>query len=175
MSTPTLRLARMEELDDIWALVCRAVTHMNALGNPQWGEDYPTIDFYRADITRGELWAAEVEGTLAGVACINTDEAPEYAAMPWTTTQPAVVIHRMAVDPAAQRSGIGRGFFRLAEAEALRRGLESLRIDTYSLNHRMQNLILSQGFCKVGEIHLHGRPLTYPCFEKSLQGGHPGR
>ena len=107
-------------------------------------------------------------GTLAGVACINTSEAPEYAAMPWTTTPPAVVIHRMAIDPAFQRQGVGRAFFRFAENLARQRGLTALRIDTYSLNHRMQALIQSQGFCRVGEIHLHGRPLTYPCFEKRL-------
>ena len=75
-----LEPARMEELEPIWSLVGRAVVHMNALGNPQWGEDYPTADFYREDIRRGELYAAYVGGTLAGVACINTSEAPEYAA-----------------------------------------------------------------------------------------------
>ena len=83
-----LEPARMEELEPIWSLVGRAVVHMNALGNPQWGEDYPTADFYREDIRRGELYAAYAGGTLAGVACINTSEAPEYAAMPWTTTPP---------------------------------------------------------------------------------------
>lgn len=163
-----LRKARPQDLDQIWALVGRAVAHMNALGNPQWGEDYPTADFYREDIRRGELYAAFVDGTLAGAACINTDEAPEYAAVPWTTTPPAVVIHRMAVDPACQRTGVGRALFRFAEEEARRRGLSAMRIDTYSLNRRMQALIRSQGFVQVGEIHLHGRPLTYPCFEKNL-------
>ena len=74
----------------------------------------------------------------------------------------------MAIDPAFQRQGVGRAFFRLAEDLARQRGLTALRIDTYSLNHRMQALIQSQGFCRVGEIHLHGRPLTYPCFEKRL-------
>ena len=107
-----LEPARMEELEPIWSLVGRAVVHMNALGNPQWGEDYPTADFYREDIRRGELYAAYVGGTLAGVACINTSEAPEYAAMPWTTTPPAVVIHRMAIDPAFQRQGVGRALDR---------------------------------------------------------------
>lgn len=163
-----LEPARMEELEAVWTLVRRAVVHMNALGNPQWGEDYPTVDFYREDIRRGELYAAYGDGVLAGVACINTDEAPEYAAMPWSTTPPAVVIHRMCIDPAFQRRGVGRAFFRFAEDLARRRGISALRIDTYSLNHRMQSLIQSQGFCKVGEIHLHGRPLVYPCFEKSL-------
>ncbi len=166
-----VRMACPQDLEQVWALVRRAVAHMNALGNPQWGADYPTMDFYREDIRRGELYAAFVDGTLAGAACVNTAEAPEYTAVPWTAAPPAVVIHRMAVDPAFQRTGVGRALFRFAEEEARRRGLSAMRIDTYSLNHRMQALIRSQGFMQVGEIHLHGRPLTYPCFEKNLAAG----
>ena len=73
----TIRPAHREELEEIWAMVGRAVAHMNQLGNPQWGEDYPTRDFYAGDIDRGELYAAVMDGKLAGVACINTAESPE--------------------------------------------------------------------------------------------------
>lgn len=163
-----IRPARPEELDTIWALVVRAVADMNARGNPQWGADYPTRDFYAGDIGRGELYAALADGQLAGVACVNTNESPEYDPLPWTTSRPAMVIHRMAVDPACQRSGVGSAFFRFAEEEARRRGLGAMRIDTYSLNDRMQALIRKMGFTQVGTIHLHGRPLIYPCFEKNL-------
>ena len=165
----TIRPARPAELEEIWALVGRAVAHMNALGNPQWGEDYPTRDFYAGDMDRGELYAAVVDGKLAGVACINTAESPEYDPLPWTTGRPAVVIHRMAIDPAFQRRGVGSALFAFAEAEARRRGIAAMRIDTYSLNSRMQALICKMGFSQVGEIRLHGRPLTYPCFEKDLR------
>ena len=164
----TIRPARQEELEEIWPLVGRAVAHMNALGNPQWGEDYPTRDFYAGDIRRGELYAALADGVLAGVACINTSESPEYDPLPWTTCRPAVVIHRMAIDPAFQRMGVGSALFAFAQAWAEARGISAMRIDTYSKNDRMQALIRKMGYTKVGEIHLHGRPLPYPCFEKAL-------
>ena len=57
--------ARAEELDVVWLLVRRAVAHMNELGNPQWGEDYPTRDFYADDLARGELYAARSGGVSA--------------------------------------------------------------------------------------------------------------
>ena len=171
MADIVIRPARAEDLDAIWPMVCRAVVHMNQLGNPQWGEDYPTRDFYAGDISRGELYAALVDGALAGVACFNTSESPEYDPLPWTTPRPAMVIHRMAVDPVCQRSGVGAAFFRFAEELAPRQGLKAMRIDTYSLNDRMQALIRKMGFTQVGTIHLHGRPLPYPCFEKSLASG----
>ena len=171
MADIVIRPARTQELDAIWPMVSRAVVHMNQLGNPQWGADYPTRDFYAGDISRGELYAALVDGALAGVACFNTSESPEYAPLPWTTPRPAMVIHRMAVDPDCQRGGVGAALFRFAEEEARRRGLSAMRIDTYSLNNRMQALIQKMGFTPVGTIHLHGRPLPYPCFEKNLAIG----
>ena len=77
-------------------------------------------------------------------------------------------ITELLVLPACRRQGVGRAFFAFAEELARQRGLSALRIDTYRLNLRMQALILSRGFTKVGEIRLHGRPLPYPCFEKAL-------
>ena len=164
----SIRPVQAQELDTVWALVRRAVVHMNELGNPQWGEDYPTRDFYAGDIDRGELYAAVMDGKLAGVACINTAESPEYDPLPWTTSRPAMVIHRMAIDPVFQRQGVATALFAFAEEKARGQWITAMRIDTYSLNDRMQALIRKRGFSKVGEIHLHGRPLTYPCFEKSL-------
>ena len=136
----SIRPVQAQELDTVWALVRRAVVHMNELGNPQWGEDYPTRDFYAGDLDRGELYAP----------------------------RPAMVIHRMAIDPVFQRQGVATALFAFAEEKARGQGITAMRIDTYSLNDRMQALIRKRGFSKVGEIHLHGRPLTYPCFEKSL-------
>ncbi len=164
----TVRPARPEELDLLWALVCRAVRHMNALGNPQWGADYPRRSDYAADLSRGELYAAVVDGVPAGAACINTAEAPEYAAVPWTTVPPAAVIHRMAVHPDLQGRGVGGALFAFAEAWARRGGLKSMRIDTYTLNRPMRSLIQRQGFVPAGNIRLRGRPLPFLCFEKAL-------
>ena len=168
MSGLTIRPARPEELEAVWALVGRAVAHMNAQGNPQWGTDYPTRALYAGDLARGELYAALAGDTLAGVACINTVQSPEYAPLPWTTPDFAVAIHRMAVDPAFQRRGVGRALFAFAHTLAGRLGAGAIRLDTYSLNRPMLALIAGQGFQKVGEIRLHGRPLPYPCFEKAL-------
>lgn len=166
---PIIRPVRPEELDEIFAMVRRAVIHMNAAGNPQWGDDYPTRVHYAQDIVWGELYGAfSPAGALLGVACINTRQAPEYAAVAWRVPAPAVVIHRMAVDPDHQRHGVGHTFFHYAQALAHSRGVPALHVDTYGKNVRMQALILSCGFTQMGEINLHGRPLKYPCFEKVL-------
>ena len=165
-----IRPARPEDLDAVWPLVRRAVAGMRALGNPQWGEDYPTRADYEGDIARGELFAAFDGETLAGVTCINTAEAPEYDPLPWTTHRPAVVIHRMAVDPQLQHRGVGRAFFTFAQKLALDRGVTALRIDTYCENHRMQQLIRKMGYTPVGEVRFRSRSGPFYCFEKQLNG-----
>lgn len=166
-----IRLARPEDVDAVWALVQRAAAHMQALGNPQWGEDYPTHAHYAADQARGELYVAvDGNGAILGAACFNQEQAPEYAPLPWAVPGPAMVLHRLAVDPAAQRRGVGRSFFRFGEAMARRLGLRSFHLDTYARNDRMQALIRSQGFAQVGTVHFdrEGRPDGFPCFEKVL-------
>lgn len=163
-----IRPARAEELEVIWALVCAARRRMNEQGNPQWGEDYPTRALYLADIARGELYAAEEAGRILGVSCITTEQGPEYEAVAWAVPAPALVIHRMAVDPPAQGRGVARALFAFAEALAVRRGIGAMHMDTYAQNTRMQALMRSRGFVPRGEIRLHGRPLPFPCFEKLL-------
>lgn len=166
-----IRLARPEDVDAIWALVQRAAAHMHSLGNPQWGEDYPTRAHYAADQARDELYVAEDEdGTILGAVCLNQDQAPEYALLPWAISGPAMVLHRLAVDPSAQRRGVGRSFFQFAEAMARCHGLPTFHLDTYARNDRMQALIRSQGFTQVGTVHFdrEGRPDGFPCFEKVL-------
>ena len=169
---PEIRPATAQDLDEIWSLVRRAVAHMNALGNPQWGEDYPTRPHYALDLARGELYvAAGARGGILGVACVNTDQAPEYATLPWRVPAPAMVIHRMAVDPHAQRQGVASALFAFTEALARTRGIRAVHRDTYALNDRMPALVRGRGYRPVGEVSFgrDSRPLTYPCFEKLLE------
>lgn len=163
-----IRPARRGELDTVWALARRAVAWMNGQGNPQWGEDYPTRALYEGDIERGELYSAWRGENLLGVACINTDQSPEYAAVDWEIPGPAMVVHRMAVDPQSQGHGVGSSLLAYAEELARSQGLPVMHVDTYTQNQRMQRLFMGRGFFRRGEIHLHGRPLPYPCFEKIL-------
>lgn len=166
---PAIRRAAPADLDAVWSLVGRAVAHMNAIGNPQWGADYPTRALYAGDIDRGELYAACSEtGAILGAACLNRSESPEYASIPWQYRGEVYSIHRLAVDPAVQRQGVATALLSFAQAFARQNHVSALHVDTYSLNRRMQALFAKQGFVRRGEIYLHGRPLPYPCFEKLL-------
>lgn len=165
----TIRTVRPEELDRVWALVRAAVARMNAGGSFQWGEDYPTREDFAAPLAAGELYAAcDERGGILGVVVLNTREDPEYGELDWSVPGPALVIHKMAVDPAAQGQGVAGRLFAFALGLARARGLASLRGDTYTENKTMQHLFRRFGFRNIGQVHFPGRPLPFPVYERVL-------
>ena len=165
----TVRLAHWSELDVIWALVQRAVARMHERGNDQWGDQYPERADFASDIEQGELWCvADESDTVLGVAAMICRHEPDYAHVPFRRPEPALSMHRVAVDPVQEGRGVGSALFAQFERLGRARGVEALRIDTYSLNDRMQFLIKKHGFDYVGDTHYPRRPLPYHCYEKLL-------
>ena len=114
-----LRLATMQDLTRIMAIVQATVREMHAYGNYQWDEVYPTEQDFAADITQGDLFVSEAEGQICGLICINQTEPAVYADAGWTLAEKALVLHRMAVDPAMRGRGTGSELLQQAETLAL--------------------------------------------------------
>ena len=165
-----VRRARPDELDAIWALVQRAVERMHQRGNDQWGDQYPAREDFAEDIEQGELWCvADDSDAVLGVAAVICRHEPDYAGVPFRKPEPALSMHRVAVDPVQEGRGVGSALFEQFERLGRERGVEALRIDTYDLNDRMQFLIRKHGFDYVGDTHYPRRPLPYHCYEKILE------
>ena len=164
-----VRRATLADLPAILALVRRVVPLMHASGNFQWSADYPNEAVFRADIAQNHLWVAELDGALAGLAALTQDQDAEYAQADWDVTEPALVTHRLAVDPAAQGKGIALALMAEAETQAVAQGLRVLRVDTNSENTATQRLFPKLGYHFAGEITLAFRPgLRFFCYEKRL-------
>jgi GNAT superfamily N-acetyltransferase len=165
-----IRPARTSDLPALIALVRRVVPLMRATGNLQWGEDYPNEKVFAHDIELGQLWVVDPHpGAIAGVAAITTDQSPEYTQVGWDITEPAIVVHRLAVDPAFQGTGIASALMQQAEAVARERGISVLRVDTNTQNPATQRLLPKLGYTLAGEISLDFRPgLRFFCYEKRL-------
>jgi GNAT superfamily N-acetyltransferase len=118
-----IRQATQEDLPALMALVRRVVPLMRAAGNLQWGETYPNNTVFQRDIDLGQLWIAEVNLNIAGVAAITMDQEPDYAQVGWNITEPAIVTHRLAVDPAFRGQGAAGALMQKAEEIALERGV----------------------------------------------------
>ncbi len=170
-----IRLAVKDDLLSLLDLVRRVVPLMRATGNLQWDDEYPNAEVFSRDIQQGQLWIAEIDRNdstdsgLAGVAAITTDQEPEYAQVGWDLNEEAVVIHRLAVDPAARGMGVASALMRQAEVVAEQGGISVLRIDTSIFNNATRRLFPRLGYSLAGEITLGFRPgLRFLCYEKRL-------
>ena len=83
-----LRLATMQDLTRIMAIVQATVMEMHAYGNYQWDEVYPTEQDFASDITQGDLFVSEAEGQICGLICINQTEPAVYACLLYTAPSP---------------------------------------------------------------------------------------
>src|SRR5579871_4122013 len=140
------------------ALIRSVVPGMRAQGNLQWDEKYPSREMLARDLAKGNLWVAEIEGAPAGVAAIAMDQSPEYGDAGLDLSEPAVVVHRLAVRPDLRGAGIAVALLQQGEAVARSRGIHVLRIDTNTQNRATQRLFPRMGYRLAGEIGLGHRP-----------------
>jgi ribosomal protein S18 acetylase RimI-like enzyme len=110
-----MRLATPEDLPALTTLMRRVVPLMRATGNLQWDESYPNEAVLQRDIDLGQLWVADAETSVAGLAAITMDQEPDYAQVGWDINEPAIVVHRLAVDPAFRGAGIAGALMLKAE------------------------------------------------------------
>jgi ribosomal protein S18 acetylase RimI-like enzyme len=163
------RLATTDDIPAIMQLVRRVVPLMRQSGNLQWDESYPNPEVFSRDIQLSQLWTAEIEGAIAGIAALTSDQEPEYTQVGWDIAEPAIVIHRLAVDPAFQGRGVAIALLQHAETIASERGIPQIRLDTNTENQITQRLLPKLGYRLAGEISLEFRPgLRFFCYEKSL-------
>jgi GNAT superfamily N-acetyltransferase len=164
-----IRLATLNDIPPIMQLIVEVVPAMNALGNFQWDSTYPNAKVFEKDIALNQLWVADIDGAIAGVAAITTDQEPEYADVGWDINETAIVTHRLAVSENYRGRGIAAALLMQAEQEAIRRGIHFLRIDTNTTNQATQKLFPKLGYQFAGEIGLGFRPnLRFYCYEKTL-------
>src|SRR5579863_5233370 len=129
-----IRLATIEDLSMVMELVRGVVPLMRASGNLQWDDKYPNTGVFEQDMKKRQLWLVEIDGQIAGVAAINTDQQPEYADVGWDVSERAIVVHRLAVDPAFRGKGAAAALMGQAEMVAKLSGISVLRVDTNSQN-----------------------------------------
>jgi ribosomal protein S18 acetylase RimI-like enzyme len=164
-----VRQATLRDVDSVMALVRRVVPLMRASGNLQWDDHYPNAGVFERDIELDQLWLAEIDGQIAGVAAITSDQEPEYANVGWDIHETAIVVHRLAVDPVFQGKGVAVALMEQAEAVARERGIVALRVDTNTQNQITQRLFPKLGYELAGEISLSFRAgLRFLCYEKRL-------
>jgi GNAT superfamily N-acetyltransferase len=164
-----VRQAKLSDIPSIMQVIADVVPAMRESGNYQWDNTYPNAAVFEEDIAFDQLWVAELDGDIAGVAAITTEQYPEYASVGMDINETAIVVHRLAVNTHYRGKGIAAALMQQAETEALRRGIKTLRIDTNTANEATQKLFPKMGYVFAGEMGLSFRPgLRFYCYEKRL-------
>lgn len=146
-----VRLAKLEDLDEIMKIYEYARNYMKEHGNPtQWGENRPSRDTIEKDIKNQNAYVLYDGNELYGIFSLiyGDDETYEYIYEgSWISNTPYATFHRIA------SNGTKKGVFK----ECVAFGKEKyshLRIDTHENNKIMQNSILNQGFKYCGIIYV---------------------
>ncbi len=165
-----IRQALPEDVDSAWSLIDRCKRALVAAGVHQWDDVYPTRDTAAVDVARGALFVLETDDSVC-VASVALDDAQslEYASLTWTTAEPALVVHRLCVDPRAQGLGYARRLMDFAELRAAELGYASVRLDAYAGNARSVELYRRRGYREVGQVRFPRRELPFWCFELAVQ------
>lgn len=163
----SVRKATMKDLPDVVALFQKAIYHMNAAGIDQWDDIYPDEATLAVDIKDEAMYLFAIDGEIAAVFVLNGKCDPEYASGCWKGHGLSfAVVHRLCVNPAFQRQGIGTRAMTAAEDIIKSTGIASVRLDAFSENPPALRLYHRLGYTRVGSMRF--RKGQFYLYEKIL-------
>lgn len=164
--------AATHDADGAMAVVRTCVADMLAKGIEQWDEVYPDRSTIERDIAEETLYLAMQAGGCRGIIALDERQSNEYRAVRWESAGgKMLVVHRLAIDPAAQGQGIASRLMDFAEEHGRRNGYAGIRLDAFAGNPRALRLYNRRGYRMAGAVTF--RKGLFHCFEKSLAGTEP--
>ncbi|MFF8293621.1 GNAT family N-acetyltransferase [Streptomyces sp. NPDC016309] len=122
---------------------------LSALGTDQWAKPFPA-DHILDSIRRGEVFMIREEPHADAAATITLDrDADVRLWTPEEIAEPALYVHKLAVDRAYAGTGLGSALLDWAGEQAVQQGAKWLRLDAWSTNSRLQAYYLKHGFTHV--------------------------
>jgi ribosomal protein S18 acetylase RimI-like enzyme len=173
MSTPSesisIRHAAPSDCDAAWRLVDSCRADLAARGIAQWHDEYPTMATVAADIGNARLFLLAWGGAFVGAVTLDANADPAYAAIRWESADPALIVHRLCVDPRWQGKGLGSRLMDFAEQHAASEGFASIRLDAYSGNPGAVALYRKRGYREAGQLYFPRRVLPFYLFERAAE------
>jgi ribosomal protein S18 acetylase RimI-like enzyme len=134
MNEPRIRPATAADVPVIGQIVAQAYRHyIPRIGKPPG----PMLDDYVARVSEGAVWVIEEGSAITGVIVLIA-EADH------------LLLDNIAVAPARQGAGLGRRLLAFAEAEAVRRGYQEIRLYTHQTMTENQRLYAAIGYEETG-------------------------
>jgi GNAT superfamily N-acetyltransferase len=126
-----------------------AASWLKDRGTDQWAKPFPA-EHILASIRRGEVFMIRETPLSDAAATITLDRDADPRL--WSlaeVSEPAMYVHKLAVDRAHAGTGLGGVLLDWAGDQATRQGARWLRLDAWSTNSRLQAYYLEEGFTHV--------------------------
>ncbi len=164
-----IRKALLSDLASTHQLTQACAKEMISGGIYQWNEHYPTRERLQKDVELQELYVLEKEDII-GIVVLTKVMDEEYVPVEWLTqNDDNLYIHRLAVDPKYWGQGYAQQLMDFAEAYAQQHGYASVRLDTFSENHRNQKFYETRGYQRLGNIYFPKQSdAPFYCYELVL-------
>jgi len=165
-----IRKAEISDLENIMLMYKSCVAGMIANGIDQWDESYPNAEVIMEDLIAQTYFVA-IENNII-IAGINIDQNQDdtYLAIDWEDKKTQfLVVHRLAVKVEFWNDGIGKSLMLFTENLVTEKGLNSIRLDTYSGNPKAMEFYRRLGYRELGTIDLKPNKDKYHCFEKIIK------
>ena len=165
-----IRLAIISDLDDIKKIAEACAIDMANYSIFQWNEQYPSREVFKKDIESGSLYVLEINKKVVGCIVLTDFKDSVYKDVKWLTKDSKnLYIHRLAVNPSFQKKGNGRKLMDFAESFAVENNFVSIRLDTFSLNHRNNKFYKSRGYTQLEDVFFPMQSeFPFHCYEKVL-------
>ena len=162
-----VRKATPADLPEVVSLFKKAIHSMNDNGIYQWDDIYPNEKTLKSDIVSDSLYLYTIDEQPASAFVLNQICDSEYSDGNWKYPLSSyAVVHRLCVNPAFQHMGIGTRTMLQVEILAKSVGIESIRLDAFSLNPAALRLYEKLGYAKTGVVTF--RKGLFYLFEKKL-------
>ncbi|WP_298417666.1 GNAT family N-acetyltransferase [uncultured Kordia sp.] len=165
-----IRKATTTDIESLLIITKACAKHMIANAIFQWNENYPNKTAFENDVDRNELYVLLDVHEIVGCLVVSSLMDEEYKTIDWLSPDDKnLYIHRLAVHPKHQGKGYAQHLMNFAESFAIENNYRSIRLDTFSKNHRNQKFYELRGYKKLGNIYFP-KQSVYPfyCYERVL-------
>ncbi|MDR3598635.1 GNAT family N-acetyltransferase [Clostridium sp.] len=151
------RKAVEKDIDGIMKIIRQAQVYFKEKGINQWQNDYPNADVIGDDIAKGYSYILTKDDNIVGTAAVSFDGEKTYDNIyegKWISYNEYAVLHRIAVDNNYKGLGLSSQIVKNIEEFCIRKGVNSIKMDTHEENISMQKLLSKNGFEYCGIIYL---------------------
>ena len=153
-----IRLATLDDLDDIWKLRCETQELLKSRHIDQWQYIDPTKETFMKDILEHEFYVLIDHKELKGMMAIKSGIEDTYLKIydgKWRLDLPYLTIHRLAVKKDLLGSQAAKQLMDYSDVIAKEKGISYMRIDTHKDNRYAIKLFENHGYVYCGWINLN--------------------